>query len=30
MRTLSKTGNLLEARENAGDQVEIGFSSAFD
>ena len=25
-----KTGNLLEARENEGDQVDIGFNFAFD
>ena len=30
MRTQSKTGNLLEARENASDRMEIGFSCVFD
>ena len=30
MRAQSKTGNLLEARENASDRMEIGFSFVFD
>ena len=30
MRTQSKTGNLLETRENASDPMGIGFSFVFD
>ena len=30
MRTQSKTGDLLEARENASEQMGIGFSFVFD